>query len=1193
MRKAVIPFNEKARLESTRECLEASRDDLACFDELARFAAHLCGTSIAVISLVDEKEQIFRGRYGIEVCSASRDVAFCSHSILEDSGLLVSDATLDERFHDNPLVTGHPHIRFYYGTNLKRADGTVIGTLCIIDQETKTLTHFQMESLDLLAKQVISQFELRIKSKDVVGIEQRYRSLTQSIRDAIVATDREGVIISWNQGAESIFGYTEKEVLGKSVQLIMPVEYRSLHQQGMKRMANVGPDYVSSVINKTLELPGLRKDGSIFSLELSVSTWRSNDELFFSSILRDITERKQILAELAESKTSLEQKVEERTSDLTQLMESIPQIVWEANPQGKFTYMSPKWFEYTGRALGLSKVRDVVHPDDLDSLKERWNLALKTGEHFEHEYRLKGRDGSFRWFLGRGVLKTSSDGVQRKWFGTCTDINDSKIVNEVQNNFFALPNLMLCLTTVDGTFQKLNSAWEAGLGYVSEDLIGKKLSDFVHPEDLRRSKKELLRMKEGRGSLDFENRFLCKDGSYKWIQWTSVQRDDLFYCVAKDITGIKKTQDSVIESEWRFKSILEQSPLASILVSATGTITEANKALFDMWAVAEEHVSDFILEYNIFQDPLIEALGLEHKIKDAFNGKTMVVPPVFYEPQRAGQRAKGRWIKSYLNPIKKADGQLSEVLIIFLDITDQKLAEDAVRGKQIELQSILDNSSSIIFLKDADGKMMLANSEFEKVFNLRQEDVIGKTDYEIFPKEFADKYRENDLEVMRTNRSLRSEETAMKNGEIFTYLSAKFPIHDDEGNIRGVGGISTDITNIKRAELERSLLEISEKSAVEASKLKSEFLANMSHEIRTPINGVIGMTGLLLDTELNEEQRDFTDTIRRSGESLLTIINDILDVSKIEAGKLEFENLNFNLWDVINDCQKTMNFAARKKNLKFDVTMDSGLPNGLTGDPGRLKQVLLNLLSNAIKFTDRGSVSLKGSTVSHTSGASRVRIEVQDSGIGLSADAISRMFQPFSQADASTQRRYGGTGLGLSICKKLVEHWNGDIGVVSEEGAGSLFWFEFEMPVFVEEVARPTVVEKFTTSSKRVRVLVAEDNPVNQAIARKMLQKLGYYADVVGNGLEAINALRSAPYDIVLMDCQMPECDGYQATGLIRTSESSFKNICILAMTANAMAGDSEKCLEAGMDGYLTKPISAAKLQVEIEEWIGKKLKSA
>lgn len=394
----------------------------------------------------------------------------------------------------------------------------------------------------------------------------------------------------------------------------------------------------------------------------------------------------------------------------------------------------------------------------------------------------------------------------------------------------------------------------------------------------------------------------------------------------------------------------------------------------------------------------------------------------------------------------------------------------------------------------------------------------------------------------------------------------------------------------REKKLQADLIEAKE-GALEASRLKSDFLANMSHEIRTPINGVIGMTGLILDTPLNAEQRDYAESIHRSAGSLLTVINDILDFSKVEAGKLEFEKIDFNLRSTMRHTIKAFCFQAEKKGLKLASEVADDLPSYLRGDPGRLGQVLNNLISNAIKFTPAGEILVRLTRERQTENAIGLRFEVQDSGLGIPEKALGRMFQMFSQVDSSTARRFGGTGLGLSISKKLAELMGGKIGVNSTEGKGSTFWFTAEFgigqPPLELDSEQEVVTRTIESNAKPKRILIAEDNIINQKITLKMLEKMGYRADVVANGHEVLDALRDIPYDLILMDCQMPEMDGYEATRLIRQSNTlNCKNILILAMTANAMKEDCERCIQSGMDGYISKPIGAKQLGAIISKWL-------
>lgn len=397
-------------------------------------------------------------------------------------------------------------------------------------------------------------------------------------------------------------------------------------------------------------------------------------------------------------------------------------------------------------------------------------------------------------------------------------------------------------------------------------------------------------------------------------------------------------------------------------------------------------------------------------------------------------------------------------------------------------------------------------------------------------------------------------------------------------------------------------------AAQAAARLKSEFVATISHELRTPMHGVIGMTGLLLETALTSEQREYAESVKHSAVALLSIINDILDFSKIEAGKLAVECLDFDLRATLKETLELFTIPAQKKGIALACHLSADLPTVLRGDPGRLRQIFTNLLGNAVKFTDHGEVVVRVVLTQTTSTHVMVRFAVTDTGIGIAPEYRDRLFQPFSQGDATTTRKYGGTGLGLVISKQLTKLMGGEIGMESEPGRGSTFWWtvRFERPqACAQSLSSPAgsglhersgPVAALSPTLQGRRILVADDNVINQKLAVRLLEKLGCRVEVAATGQEVLAALRRQSYAAVLMDCLMPEMDGFTAARRIREGEDAAPaagastaappRLPIIAMTANAMPGDKERCLEAGMDDYLAKPITPAELRATLERWL-------
>ncbi len=667
------------------------------------------------------------------------------------------------------------------------------------------------------------------------------------------------------------------------------------------------------------------------------------------------------------------------------------------------------------------------------------------------------------------------------------------------------------------------------------------------------------------------------------------------------------------------------------------------------------------------------------------------------------------------------------------ELSNHRQDEKVLEQERNLLQTVMDNIPDFVVVKDAQSRFITVNAALLHALGLTSvQQIVGKTDHDFSPPEMAAHYQEDDRKVRESGEPLlhREELHLDAQGNERWLLTSKIPIRDGTANVTGTVSIHRNITELKRAQEE---IAKARDKALEASRMKSEFLANMSHEIRTPMNGVLGMAGLLLDTELTSEQRDYGETIRNSAEALLTVINDILDFSKIEAGKMTIEPGSFDMRLVMEETADLLAVRAEQKGIELVCRCVPDIPASLLGDAGRIRQVLMNLAGNAIKFTERGHVIAEVQCLKQTEQSVTLQIQVRDTGIGIPAEKLHFIFEKFTQADASTSRRFGGTGLGLAISKQLVELMGGELQASSVVGEGSTFTVvlplpmgaplpaaepvfagfsgvralavddnpvnrqllhemltqfgmivhledsaqkgiarlrearesgrpfqvalvDYQMPemdgedmaVAVKEdpvladttplillssvdrsvmrspgeagfaailskpVRRRSLLEAIAgvlrpsgqaslgvrrapaalstascvgESGKPLRVLLAEDNVVNQKVAVRMLEKVGCRVDVAANGKEAVAMVDTFHYDVVFMDCQMPEVDGFEATAQIRLRPGQAQHVPIIAMTANAMQGDRERCLECGMSDYLSKPIRLNDLVAALRKW--------
>lgn len=1071
---APLPDNEAQRIAALLEYQILDTPDEAVFDNFTYLAAQICGTPIALISLVDTNRQWFKSKVGLNIQQTPRDMAFCTHTILKSEILIVPDATLDERFEKNPLVTSDPKIRFYAGVPLINPQGYALGSLCVIDYVPRELTPEQVEVVQTLSHQLIKLLEIRRNTVNLLPATQEPKQ-SHKIRKQFFTRIAGG------------FGLAAAILV-----VIGAVSYRNI---------NI---YIntSNQLTKTQE--------KIYSLE----------ELL--SLVKDA----------------------------------------ETGQRG---------YLLTGQEAYLEPYKTALTQVDTQMKK----LEALAGNNLNQQKQLK-------------TLKS----------------------------------------------------------LISERLVKLKQIIDLHQSKGFEASRQLVLTNRGKNLMD-------------------------------DIRKI------VSEIELEEKQELQQ--------------------LFKAAKVSSQNT---ILTLTI-------AICLSF----------IILSVVYY--------------------------------LIYREVSERKKTEESLNKERNFISAVLDTAGALVVVLNPQGQIVRFNQACEQTTGYSFAEVKGRYFWDLFLIAQEIDSVKAIFKQLLTAQGLNQYENywLTKNGSLRLITWSNTILQDDEGAVEYIIGTGLDITERKQAEQElhrlleaetrqREELEAARRQAELASHTKSAFLANMSHEIRTPMNAVLGMTGLLLETRLSPEQKDFVETIRISGDALLTLINEILDLSKLEAGEMSLETLDFDLSTCVEEVLELLAPQAHEKGLEIAALIYPNVPIHLQGDVSRLRQILMNLISNAIKFTNTGEVLVQAELREQTSTTATILFTVTDTGIGIFPEDQRKLFTPFTQVDASTTRKYGGTGLGLAICKQLVTLMEGELGVKSQPEQGSQFWFkipfikqlqpvsslqnstflsngrllvvddnatnrkiihyqatrwgmqvdeassaaealkimleaaqqnklydialiDMQMPQIdgmtlgtqiksnaaiaatplimltstnqrdevqwalkigfsaylvkpvkasrlldtimtilesrsESEHLNPKVIKHLShsqqfqhisesTSKSKLRILLAEDNLVNQKVALKQLQSLGYDADVAANGKEVLELLEKIPYNLILMDCQMPILDGFETTREIHCwQESTFasgRRPVVIAMTANAMKQDQQMCLDAGMDDYLSKPVNKELLAAVLERW--------
>ncbi|NTV50303.1 MAG: response regulator [Geobacteraceae bacterium] len=660
-------------------------------------------------------------------------------------------------------------------------------------------------------------------------------------------------------------------------------------------------------------------------------------------------------------------------------------------------------------------------------------------------------------------------------------------------------------------------------------------------------------------------------------------------------------------AEW--KLILEQpaSPSHRLLYHKySGRLITLSLILFVALALAELLSRQIVAALN-----LLRTLTYELPARLATPGKDIIWP-------ESGIKEANHLINNFREMADSLSGQFFEVKQINeslekrveertteLDITNKELiaeieerkqAEESLRKSEVLYHSLVETSQDLIWQCDAEGRFTYLNLAWEHVLGYELDEMLGKK-FRDFQNLDTAECELIDFNRWMEDHSVDHYETMFKGksgNEIHLVLNAII-ISDKSGNIVGASGTAYDITERKLMEVE---LHQAKAAAEAASIAKSRFLATMSHEIRTPMNGVIGMMQLLQHSELTPEQHEYAESAIKSGVELVHLLNDILDLSKIEANKIELEKSDFDLRPVISDVMNLLLLSAAGKGVELDSSFDADVPTALKGDAGRLRQIVTNLVGNAIKFTPKGSVKLHIQKIDEDEHTTTLRFLVVDSGIGIAAEKLDHIFEPFTQADSSTTRTYGGTGLGLAICKQLVELMGGAIGVESVAGEGTTFWFTVVLekadkisipdPCPFGEVTKVSIRRVDVAGGPPIRILLTDDDPIARKIVPNLLKTHGYLVDVAADGKEALQLLEENDYALVLLDCMMPEMSGYEVTVIIRNPASNVRNhnIPVIALTGNAMQQDRDECIAAGMNDHLPKPLILNDLLAVLEKWL-------